>query len=233
MGISIIIPAHNEAETIKSTVTGFLRGFPDAEIIVVDDGSTDGTFGEVESIRSKKVKIVRQKRSGKGAAVMSGVSIAGERLVAFVDADGAFGVGSLKTLVEKLNGYDCVIASKWKGQKFADVEGGAAKKVFGRLWNLLSRILLGLEFEDTQAGLKLFRATAIKKTGASLIGKGFEFDAEILYKLKRSGFKIREVFVRPKNTKKSRFSYLNIPFMFLNMLAMAVALKLFSKYGKR
>lgn len=234
MGISIIIPAHNEAAIIKKTVTDFSRSFSDAEIIVVDDGSDDGTYEKVKSIRSKKIKILRlQKRSGKGAAVMKGVEIASKDLIAFADADGAFDANSLKKLLQNLNGYDCVIASKWKGRKFSEVEGSAAKKLFGRFWNLLSKILLGLEFEDTQAGLKLFRSAAIKTIGIELLGKGFEFDAEILYKLKRSGFKVKEFFVKPKNTKKSRFSYLNIPAMLLNMLVIAIVLKAFSKFRDR
>lgn len=234
MDISIIIPAYNEADMIRTTVTNFLRSFPNAEMIVVDDGSVDGTYEKVKSMHSKNIKVVRMpKRSGKGAAVMRGVEIASKELIAFVDADGAFNPDSLKKLLRALDGYDCVIASKWKGRKFGEVEGSPAKKLFGRLWNLLSRTLLGLKFDDTQAGLKLFRAGAIKNTGAGLFGKGFEFDAEILYKLKKSGFKTKEVFVKPKNISKSRFSYLNVPFMLLNIIIMSIILKFFSKSGKR
>ena len=232
MEISIIIPAHNEAAVIKKTIADFLRAFPKCETIIVDDRSIDRTYEVVRSIRDRRVRAIRlAKRSGKGAAVMKGVALARKKLIAFADADNAFGSDSLKKLVSALDGYDCAIASKWKGKKFSEVEGNFSKKIFGRFWNLLSRTLLGLEIEDTQAGLKLFRANAIK--GIELFGRGFEFDAEILYKLKRDGFKIREVFIRPKNARKSSFSYLNIPPMFLNIILMAVMLKFSSKSRKR
>ncbi|MBI2084923.1 MAG: glycosyltransferase [Candidatus Aenigmarchaeota archaeon] len=233
MEISIIIPARNEADVIKKTILEFSRSFPKAEIIVVDDGSEDETYGISKSMGSKKIKVIRlPKKSGKGAAVMEGVRHATKKLVAFADADGAFGPADLSRLVRELNGYDCVIASKWKGKKFGEVDGSFPKKIFGRLWNTISRLLLGLEFDDTQAGLKLFRSGAIKKIGR-IFGKGFEFDAEILYRMKKGGMSIKEVFVRPKHIKKSSFSYLNIPLMLFNMLAAAVLLKLFSKYGRK
>ncbi|MBI3413318.1 MAG: glycosyltransferase family 2 protein [Candidatus Aenigmarchaeota archaeon] len=233
-GISIIIPAHNEAAMIRKTVTDFLRGFPKSEIIVVDDGSVDGTGETVELIASNRVKLIRlAKRSGKGAAVMRGVAAAKKDLVAFVDADSAFGPGSLKRLLSNLDGYDCVIASKWKGKKFGEVEGSAAKKLFGRFWNLMSKVLLGLDFDDTQAGLKLFRLKALRGIGTKLLGKGFEFDAEILYRLKTEDFRIKEVFIKPKNYRRSTFSCLNIPSMLLKIVIVAVVLKLFSKSGKR
>ncbi len=231
MEISIVIPAHNEAAAIKKTATDFLRDFPGAEIIVVDDGSGDGTYEITKSIKNRRLKIFRiPERRGKGAAVMKGVAAATKDLIAFVDADGAFNPGSLKKLIQSLGDYDCVIASKWKGKKFREVEGNPAKKIFGRFWNLMSRMLLGLEFKDTQAGLKLFRSHAIKSIG-SLFCKGFEFDAEIIYRLKRNGFRINEIFIRPNRVEKSRFSYLNIPRMFSGIIVMAVMLKFFS--GRR
>ncbi len=232
MEISIIIPAHNEAGVIRDTVNKFYRNFSNAEIIVVDDGSDDGTYETVRSMRNKNVKIIRlPKRSGKGAAVMSGIKKASKKLIAFVDADGAFGPGALRKLIGELDGYDCVIASKWKGKKFSDVDGSLPKKLFGRLWNTMSKALLGLDFDDTQAGLKLFRSGAVKKIGR-IFGNGFEFDAEILYRMKNNGAKIKEVHVKPENIRKSSFSYLNIPRMLVNMLAAAVILKIFSKSRK-
>ncbi|MBI4177578.1 MAG: glycosyltransferase [Candidatus Aenigmarchaeota archaeon] len=234
MEISIVMPAHNEAAAIRKTVTDFLRAFPKAEIIAVDDGSSDGTRAILNSIGSRRLRVLQlPKRSGKGAAVMKGVGLATKNLVAFVDADGAFGPSSLKKLVRDLDGYDCVIASKWKGKKFSEVGGSAPKKAFGRIWNAVARGLLGLEFEDTQAGLKLFRSAAIRRIGTDLFCRGFEFDAEILYRLTKNGFRIKEIFVEPKDVKKSRFSYLNMPAMLSSIFFMAVALKLFSKPGKR
>ncbi len=233
MEISIIIPAHNEAGVIKKTVLEFSSKFPKAEIIVVDDGSEDETYEIAKSIANKKIKVIRlPRKSGKGAAVMEGVKNATKKLVAFADADGAFGPADLSTLIRELRGHDCVIASKWKGKKFFEVEGSLPKKLFGRLWNKMSKTLLGLEFDDTQAGLKLFRSGEIKKIGR-VLGKGFEFDAEILYRMKNGGASIKEVFVKPKVVKKSSFSYLNIPSMLANMLAVAIVLKLFSKYGRK
>lgn len=226
--ISLVIPAHNESDVISKTVKDFLENFPNAEIIVVDDGSSDNTYGIAKSVKNKRLKVVRlSERSGKGAAVAEGVKKAGNGIVGFVDADGAFDSSSLEKLLENFGQYDAVIASKWKGRKFGEVGGSFAKKAFGRFWNAMTRILLDLDFYDTQAGLKIFKAAALKKACTGLIGRGFEFDAELLYKLKLGGLNIKEVYIAPKNVEKSRFSYLNIPSMLFNMVRMVVILKLF------
>ncbi|MFH0890131.1 MAG: glycosyltransferase family 2 protein [Candidatus Aenigmatarchaeota archaeon] len=232
--ISLVIPAHNEAGVINKTVSDFLENFPNAEIIVVDDGSSDNTYWVAKSVKNKRLKVVRlSERSGKGAAVAEGVKKAGKEIIGFVDADGAFDSSSLEKVLKNFGQYDAVIASKWKGRKFGEVEGSFAKKAFGRFWNAMTRIFLGLDFSDTQAGLKVFKAAAVKKACTCLIGKGFEFDAELLYKLKLAGFGIKEVYIAPKNVEKSRFSYLNIPSMLFNMVRMVVILKLSSKSGKQ
>ncbi len=228
------MPAYNESDNIASTITSFLRAFPNLEIIVVDDCSKDGTSKIVAAIHSRRVKLIRLgKRSGKGAAVMEGIRNSRRGIIGFVDADGAFGPKDLEKLVANLGGHDCAIASKWKGASFGDVEGSAAKKVFGRFWNSLTRLLLGLKLDDTQAGLKIFRARAIKGIGTGLIGGGFEFDAEILHKLGRRGYSINEIFIKPKSVAKSSFSYLKIPSMLANILRMAVILRFFPEPVKR
>ncbi len=233
-GVSLVIPAYNEADRIANTITDFLRSFPKLEIIVVDDCSKDGTPEKVEAIRSRRVKLIRlAKRSGKGAAVMEGIKNSRRGVIGFVDADGAFGPNDLKRLAGNLGGYDCVVASKWKGMSFGSVEGSVVKKIFGRFWNSFTRLLLGLTLDDTQAGLKIFRARAIRSIGTGLIGGGFEFDAEILYKLAARGYSINEIFIRPKSVGKSSFSYLKIPSMFANIARMAVILRFFYESGKR
>jgi len=216
--LSIVVPAHNEEKSIQKTVSGILGKIRGSEVIVVCDGCTDRTFERAKAIKGN-VKVIRfGEQRGKGAAIAEGFKVARGQYVGFVDADGAFSAESISKILGQLKHHDCVIASKWKGRRFSEVRGGLSKKLFGRAWNAMIKLMIGLDFSDTQAGLKIMRMAVLKKIGTGFRSRGFEFDVELLKKIKESEFDIKEVYVPTRTVKKSSFTFCHVPGMFLSLL---------------
>lgn len=218
MKTSIVIPAHNEEKNIENFLLEVSKKFKDSEIIVVCNGCTDRTPEIVKGIKKSNINYIVLPESGKGAAILKGFDHAKSKYIGFVDADGAFKFDDIKKIMSELKNYDCVIASKWKGQKFSSVKWPVTRKVFSRFWNFFVRHFLKLNFEDTQAGVKFLRKSVYDSIDHNFICKGFEFDIELLSKISKKGFMIKEIYTPVKNSKKSTFSLFNTPRMFLNLL---------------
>jgi len=218
MKASIIVPAHNEEKNIENTLTDLSNRFKNSEIIVVCNGCTDKTPYIVRNIKRPNIKQFNLSKTDKGAALIKGFKVAKGDYVGFVDADGAFSVDDIAKVINELDDSDCVIASKWKGRNFSSIKESVGRKVSSRVWNFLVKNLLRLNFSDTQAGLKFFRKNVIDSVGYDFACKGFEFDVELLYKIKNSGFKIKELYVPVKNTNKGTFSVLHTPRMLINLI---------------
>jgi dolichyl-phosphate beta-glucosyltransferase len=198
---SIVIPAYNEAARLPrflDEVVTYLEGRGDAwEVVVADDGSTDGTPGLVERARREHpgVRLVRlAENEGKGAAVRAGMLAASGHYRLFADADGATPIAELKRLEVALGtGADIVIASRVLVDPATAVITRAHRVLVGRIFNwLVAR--LGLRgVADSQCGFKLFRAEAATRLFAELGTRGFGFDVELLLRAQRAGYRIVEV----------------------------------------
>jgi glycosyltransferase involved in cell wall biosynthesis len=226
--LSIVVPACNEEKRIKDTISDLRRVNGIKEIIVVCNGCTDRT---AEMARSLKVKVMEIEEKDKGRAVLTGLSEAKSDMIGFVDADGAFTSESISRLLSKLSNNDAIIASKWKGQSFRSAHGPFGRKFASRVWNKLTKLILGLRFSDTQAGLKIIRKNAFDSIDTDFVCSGFAFDAELLYKIKKSGGKIEEVYipvrdVKTINGKISTFSIVRAPSMFMDILRLWLREKL-------
>ena len=211
--ISIIIPTYNEEKRgIKknlAVVVDFLESESyDYEVIVADDGSTDGTVGVVEKFAQDKerVKILKLPHRGKGATVRDGMLAAAGKYILFSDADLATPIEELKRLLNWVEerGFDIVIASR---------EGIGAQRenepwhrhFLGRGFNFLVKLIALRGIEDTQCGFKLFKAAAAKEILKRLKIYSHEeteelttpylgaFDVEILFLAQKLGYKIKEV----------------------------------------
>ena len=218
MKTSIIVPAHNEEKNIKKFLLELSDNFKNSEIIVVCNGCTDRTPEIVKSIKRKNIKSVILPEKGKGRAILAGLSLAKGDYLGFVDADGSFSPEDIKKILNELKNSKCVIASKWKGKKFSEVDWPLGRKLAGRIWNFLANFLLSLNVKDTQAGLKFFTREVWEKLDKEFICKGFEFDVELLKKIKDKGFEIKEVYVPVKKTDKTTFSFRSTPKMFFNLI---------------
>jgi len=198
---TIVIPAYNESARLGATlerVLAFVRqNFWDAEIIVVNDGSTDDTAGLVRHCADSN-EIVRLLENpgnrGKGYSVRNGVLHARGAIVLFTDADLSSPIEEAPKLLEALeSGSDIAIGSRWVRSELQTHRQSLARQVMGRAFNLFLRVTLRLDFRDTQCGFKAFRRSAARAVFHLQKIEGWGFDPEILFLARRLGFKVTEV----------------------------------------
>ncbi len=202
--ISIVIPAYNEELRLGLTlrrVLDFVRLQAwNAEVIVVDDGSRDRTAEIVrEYVQSHPcVRLVQNPGNrGKGFSVRNGVLNARGRIILFTDADLSSPIEEAPKLLAAIEaGADIAIGSRWMRSELQTKRQSVARQVLGRVFNLLLRMVLRLDFKDTQCGFKAFRRRAAKAVFSLQRIERWGFDPEILFLARRAGFKTVEVPVR-------------------------------------
>jgi glycosyltransferase involved in cell wall biosynthesis len=230
--ISIIIPAYNVVEHIKNVITATLdmkiigEG-ENIEVIIAEDGSSDGTKEVVEEFAKRYENVIltsSSKRSGKGAAIKRGFEIAKGDIVGFIDADESIGIKDLENLFDALSNADVVIASRWlKSSKIIEKQP-LRRRFASRVFNIFVRVIFNLPFKDTQCGAKVFKKEAIKDILNEINAKGFEFDVELLWRLKKRGYKIKEIPITWKHEEKSSFQLSYAPQMLLSLLKIRVGI---------
>lgn len=189
--ISVVIPCYKEAEVIETnilTVSGYLRDLFDRhEIIVITDGSPDGTADVIDALVKSRSDIplthIRfEENRGKGAAVKAGVLASHFETVLFMDADLTIPIEELDEFMSALGQSDIVIASRLApGAKF-DEPVPWYRVLMARGFHLLQILILGnFEFSDTQCGFKLFRRDIALDLFRDLTVDRFAFDAELLF----------------------------------------------------
>jgi len=203
---SIVIPAYNEENRIRQ-LFGTISRF-DGELIVVCDGTdrTAGVVGEIARIRTDlNIRCLTfDHRLGKGGGVIAGLTAAQAPLVGFCDADGSTTIAEMMRLFSCLGANDGAIGSRWVEGSTLKVRQGLLRRLESRSFNFLIRCLFGLSFHDTQCGAKVFRKSAIDKILASMVSRGFEFDVELLWRLRRAGCTVVEVPIEWQNKGDSR-----------------------------
>jgi glycosyltransferase involved in cell wall biosynthesis len=218
--ISIIIPASNEEKRIANVLNSIIKNIDGSvEIIVVSNGSLDNTSSVVRKYNDVTL-LEFDNMLGKGGAIMRGLAVSNGDIVGFMDADDAFDIDSITGMINTLksDSVDCVIASKWKNQKFFSVDEPFLKKTLSRGWNILTRILLGLDFYDTQGGAKFMKRTVYESVVNEIKCSGFEFDVDLLFRISNKNFKVSEQFVLSKFVGGSSFNFGYVPGMFINIL---------------
>jgi dolichyl-phosphate beta-glucosyltransferase len=227
--ISIVIPAFNEERRLTATLTAVLaylaqRDWRSAEVVVVDDGSADGTARLVRefSATHAAVRLVQNPGNrGKGYSVRHGVMEARGEWILFSDADLSAPIEELDKLLvaAREGGASVAIGSRAMDRSLIEVHQSGFREMAGRVFNLCMRALTGLPFQDTQCGFKLFEAGAAREVFGRQRLERFGFDAEVLFIARQLGFRMVEVPVRwshSQGTKVSMFrDSLN---MFLDLL---------------
>lgn len=199
--LTIVIPAYNEAARLEPTLRSYLDHCRatqrSAELIVVDDGSRDGTSLVVEQLADEypELRLIRlAENQGKGYAVRSGVVNAHGKLILFADADGATPLGELDRLEEALGaGADIAIGSRALDAAGVRVAARLHRRVIGRVFHRLVETLTVRSIKDTQCGFKLFRGPVAHELFARMRMSGFSFDVEVLMMAQRHGYRIAEV----------------------------------------
>ncbi|HVL10646.1 MAG TPA: glycosyltransferase family 2 protein [Burkholderiaceae bacterium] len=186
MTISVILPAKNEAEGLRRTLPSLRALMPDAELIVVDDGSTDDTAGVAASLGAKVLSSPYS--MGNGAAIKRGTRAAEGEVLVFMDADGQHDPASIETLLAKLaEGYDMVVGARdWSGQ--AGVHRGAANAFY----NWLASRMTGFDVKDLTSGFRVVRAERFREF-IHLLPNGFSYPTTSTMAFFRSAYPVAYV----------------------------------------
>ena len=201
MTYSFIVPAYNESSRIRPTLDEILRYTAeqnwDAEIVVVDDGSRDDTAEVIReySRAHSKIRLIQNPGNrGKGFSVRNGMLNARGDICLFTDADLSSPISEAQKLFAAIGGgADVVIGSRWLRAELQTERQPLYRQLFGRIFNLLLRLFLGLHFKDTQCGFKAFRLEAAQRVFPLQKIERWGFDPELLYIARRMGFKVAEV----------------------------------------
>ncbi|MGQ9633456.1 MAG: dolichyl-phosphate beta-glucosyltransferase [Bryobacteraceae bacterium] len=227
--ISIVIPAYNEEQRLGSTLDAILsflnqRTTRSAEILVVDDGSRDGTARVVEQYSAvhPQIRLLRNPGNrGKGYSVRHGVLESRGEWILFTDADLSAPIEELDKLFDAVrrNQADIAIGSRAVDRSLIQIHQSRFRETAGRIFNLFLRLLTGLPFLDTQCGFKLYRRRAAQEIFRRQRLERFGFDAEVLYIARRLGFRCVEVPVRWSHSPGTKVRMLRDSLdMFLDLL---------------
>ncbi|HYI61770.1 MAG TPA: glycosyltransferase, partial [Acidimicrobiales bacterium] len=206
---TVVIPALDEATALGSTVPAVRAALADVqadgglEIVVVDDGSTDGTADAARAAGADQVVVLPLNR-GKGAAVRAGVTVARGRTIAFTDADLAYSPDQLATVIAAVeSGWDVAVGNR-RHPRTHRVEGaGLLRDLGSRGVSLLASAVLLSHPHDTQCGLKALRADVAQLVFALGRIDRFAFDIEMLHLLERYECTVVEVPVRLRMGERS------------------------------
>lgn len=211
---SIIIPAYNEGQRLGSSLEKILRHLEQqkwqAEVIVVNDGSTDDTADIAKRFmaRSPMVRLVENPGNrGKGYSVRNGVLHASGDKVLFSDADLSAPIYEANKLFGALDaGADVAIGSRWVNRELQKRRQPLHREILGRAFNLALRVVLGLHYKDTQCGFKAFSGRAAHLIFPQIKIERWGFDPEILFLANRMKLKIVEVPVEWSHDGRSRIN---------------------------
>jgi glycosyltransferase involved in cell wall biosynthesis len=213
---SIVIPAYNETARISHALEDVLRVVRErrwsAEVIVVNDGSSDDTAEIVRGFAAQHpvLRLIENPGNrGKGYSVRNGILHATGEIVMFTDADLSAPIEEAERLFAALrDGADVAIGSRWLDRGRQTTHQPFYRRFFGRCFNQVTRLIMRLPFADTQCGFKAFRRSAAQTIFQLQRIERWGFDPEILFIALKRGYKVREVAVTWGHDERSRISYL-------------------------
>jgi len=194
--ITVLIPTYNEKDNIAKVLAGVSAQHPD-EILVVDGHSTDGTREIVEGLG---YRLILQEGRGLGSAIKTGIKTASGDVIIIVDADCSHDTRDIPKLIAKIEeGYDLVVASRYiSGPKISGLfiksssyDDTFIRAVGNRVFTWMARTFHGVPVHDILMGFKAFRRTIFDKV--VLAETGQQFDAEIIIKAQKAGYRLAEV----------------------------------------
>lgn len=237
---SIVVPAYNESTRIEHALDRILSCVEqqswDAEVLVVDDGSTDDTAAIVKRWMETHPRlhlIQNPGNRGKGYSVRNGLLQAAGEIVMFTDADLSAPMEEAERLFTAIrNGSDVAIGSRWLDRARQTIHQPLYRQFFGRCFNWITRTVMGLPFKDTQCGFKAFRRPVAQIIFRLQTIERWGFDPEILFIAQKLGYEIREVPVTWGHDERSRLSYLKDGMKMLEDMAVIRMNSIAGRYDK-
>lgn len=215
--LSIVIPAYNESmrlgEPLRKVIDFVSSSMPDAEIIVVDDGSSDDTanvagsvFGEFSDIVSNVIRY--EPNRGKGFAVKTGLLAATADIALFSDADLSTPIEEMHKLVDPIRRgeFDVTFGSRALDRSLIGTHQPWRREQGGKVMNLIIRMMSGLKFSDTQCGFKAFNMAKFRSLLDVMSIDRFGFDVEFLFVANYHGLALTEIPVRWNDVEGSKVS---------------------------
>jgi len=201
--ISIILPAKNEAESLKILLPEIQRAFPDEEIIVVDDGSTDDT---IDVCKLNQVRVISHVYTmGNGAAIKTGTRNAEGNILVFMDADGQHTPDNINLLIEKIHaGFDMAVGARQIG-----THASFARRIANTFYNKLASWMTGYPIEDLTSGFRAARARHFRKF-LYLLPNKFSYPTTSTMAFFRSGLPVGYVPIKAMNRSGERKSHIRL-----------------------
>jgi dolichyl-phosphate beta-glucosyltransferase len=231
MKLSLIIPAYNEESKIERDIL-LIDGFLSlqklsGEIIVVDDGSKDGTSKKASDLIGKILNpliiLSNERNYGKGYSIKRGILAAKSEFIAYCDAGATVPLANLLTGLNMLIADECDIAhgSRMLPNSVIKISQEKDRKISSAIIRCLTTKLLGVPnwLSDTQCGFKIYKADAAKQLFTRLNVDGFMFEVEIILRALKNGYHIKEFPVEWHCDRDSRITFLNTPWRVLYDIA--------------
>lgn len=197
----LLIPAYNEERRIEPVLRDYAGHFTakhgsDFQLMVVLNGCTDDTLGVVQRVARDhpNVRWMEFKAPiGKGGALIEGLKLAPSAdLIGYVDADGATPPEAFEALVQRVDTVDCVIGSRWLPGAVLHQSQSGKRQFASRVFHLIIQGLFWMNIRDTQCGAKVIKRAAVERIHSNLCIADMAFDINLLYALKRAGYRVLE-----------------------------------------
>ena len=198
----LLIPAYNEERRIEPVLRDYALYFQNHyegkfQLVVVLNGCRDNTLGVVQRVAADHPLVSALEFAepiGKGGALIEGLKLAPlADLIGYVDADGATPPKAFHDLVKHIPKADCVIGSRWLPESILHVEQSSRRRFTSRSFHVIVEVLFRMRIKDTQCGAKVMRRQAVEAVHPNLRIADMAFDINLLYSLKKAGFRILEV----------------------------------------
>ncbi len=198
----LLIPAYNEENRIEPVLRDYARYFQQQyhgkfQLVVVLNGCRDNTLGVVQRVAAEYPSISAlefREPIGKGGALIEGLKLAPlADVIGYVDADGATPPAAFHDLLKRIPEADCVIGSRWLPGAVLHVEQTSKRQFASRVFHRIVEALFHMHIRDTQCGAKVMRRQAVERVHSTLRIADMAFDINLLYSLKRAGFRVLEV----------------------------------------